>query len=64
VVGEGNGRFLCELLRLHPEVVVRIGFWSCVTINDTCSFTSGGATKHCTCSRTDGEGQSPTWICQ
>ena len=47
-----------------PEVVVRIGFWSCVTINDTCSFTSGGATKHCTCSRTDGEGQSPTWICQ
>ena len=47
-----------------PEVVVRIGFWSCPTINDTCSFTSGGATRHCTCSRTDGEGQSPTWICQ
>ena len=47
-----------------PEVVVRIGVWSCVTINDTCSFTSGGVTKHCTCSRTDGEGQSPTWICQ
>jgi len=47
-----------------PEVVVRIGFWSCPTINDTCSFTSGGVTRHCTCSRTDGEGQSPTWICQ
>jgi hypothetical protein len=47
-----------------PEVVVRIGFWSCPTINDTCSFTSGGATTHCTCSRTDGEGQNPTWICQ
>ena len=47
-----------------PEVVVRLGFWSCPTINDTCSFTSGGATTHCTCSRTDGEGQSPTWICQ
>jgi len=47
-----------------PEVVVQLGFWSCPTINDTCSFTSGGATTHCTCSRTDGEGQSPTWICQ
>lgn len=47
-----------------PEVVVRLGFWSCPTINDSCSFTSGGATTHCTCSRTDGEGQSPTWICQ
>jgi hypothetical protein len=47
-----------------PEVVVRIGFWSCLTINDTCSFTSGGATTRCTCSRTEGEGQSPTWICR
>jgi hypothetical protein len=42
-----------------PEVVVRLGFWSCVTIGDTCA--SGG--RSCTCSRTDGEGQLPSWIC-
>ena len=42
-----------------PEVVVRLGFWSCPTIGDTCS--SGG--RSCTCSRTDGEGQLPSWIC-
>src|SRR5262245_7713921 len=47
-----------------PEVVVRLGFWSCPTINQTCSFTSAGRTTHCTCSRTDGEGQFPSWICQ
>jgi len=44
-------------------VVQLLGFWSCPTIGQTCSFTSGGATRHCTCSRTDGEGQNPTWIC-
>jgi hypothetical protein len=43
-----------------PEVVVRLGFWSCPTIGDFCS--SGG--RSCTCSRTDGEGQFPSWICQ
>jgi hypothetical protein len=43
-----------------PEVVVRLGFWSCPTINETCS----SPTRHCTCSRTDGEGQFPTWVCQ
>lgn len=42
-----------------PEVVVRLGFWSCPTIGDTCS--SGG--RSCTCQRTDGEGQFPSWIC-
>ena len=42
-----------------PEVVVRLGFWSCPTIGDTCA--SGG--RSCTCSRTDGEGQFPSWIC-
>jgi len=42
-----------------PEVVVRLGFWSCPTIGDTCA--SGG--RSCTCSRTDGEGQLPSWIC-
>lgn len=42
-----------------PEVVVRLGFWSCPTIGDTCA--SGG--RSCTCSRTEGEGQFPSWIC-
>jgi len=42
-----------------PEVVVRLGFWSCPTIGDTCA--SGG--RSCVCSRTDGEGQFPSWIC-
>jgi hypothetical protein len=42
-----------------PDVVVRIGFWSCPTIGDTCS--SGG--RSCTCNRTDGEGQNPSWSC-
>jgi len=49
-------------LRRHPEVVVRIGFWSCPTIGQTC--TSANPVRHCVCSRTDGEGQNPTWICQ
>ena len=43
-----------------PEVVVRLGFWSCPTIGDTCA--SGG--RSCTCQRTDGEGQNPTWVCE
>jgi hypothetical protein len=42
-----------------PEVVVRLGFWSCPTIGETCS----SPTRQCTCSRTDGEGQLPSWIC-
>jgi hypothetical protein len=46
-----------------PQVVQVLGFWSCPTIGQACSYTSGGATHHCTCSRTDGEGQNPTWIC-
>lgn len=46
-----------------PEVVVRLGFWSCPTIGDACSFSSGGATTRCTCVRTDGEGQYPSWVC-
>jgi hypothetical protein len=45
-----------------PEVVVRLGFWSCPTIGQTC--TSANPVRHCVCSRTDGEGQNPTWICQ
>jgi hypothetical protein len=46
-----------------PQVVQVLGFWSCPTIGQTCSFSSGGTTRHCTCSRTDGEGQFPSWIC-
>jgi hypothetical protein len=42
-----------------PEVVVRLGFWSCPTIGDTCA--SGG--RNCLCQRTDGEGQFPSWVC-
>ena len=45
-----------------PAVVQALGFWSCPTIGQTCSFSSGGVTRHCTCSRTDGEGQFPSWV--
>lgn len=46
-----------------PDVLVVFGFWSCPTINEQCSFQSGGSTTSCTCSRTDGEGQLPSWVC-
>jgi hypothetical protein len=44
-------------------VVQLLGFWSCPTIGQTCTYASNGVTHHCACSRTDGEGQNPTWIC-
>jgi hypothetical protein len=44
-------------------VVQLLGFWSCPTIGQTCTYASSGVTHHCTCSRTDGEGQNPSWIC-
>jgi len=46
-----------------PEVVVRIGFWSCPTIGDSCTYSNSSGTHHCTCNRTDGEGQFPSWVC-
>ena len=46
-----------------PEVLVALGFWSCVQIGDTCSFSASGITHHCLCQRTDGEGQLPSWVC-
>ena|SRR5436190_12343463 len=46
-----------------PEVVVRIGFWSCPTIGDSCTYSNASGTHHCVCSRTDGEGQFPSWVC-
>jgi len=42
-------------------VVQLLGFWSCPTIGQTCTSTS--PVRHCVCSRTDGEGQNPTWVC-
>lgn len=46
-----------------PAVVAALGFWSCVTIGDACTFTSNGVVHHCTCNRVDGEGQAPAWSC-
>ncbi|HEX3593881.1 MAG TPA: hypothetical protein VHU80_02235 [Polyangiaceae bacterium] len=46
-----------------PAVVAQYGFWSCVTIGDTCTYTSGGVEHDCTCSRVDGEGEAPEWLC-
>jgi hypothetical protein len=46
-----------------PEVVALLGFWSCVTIGDQCTYMTSGATHECACQRVDGEGQLPAWIC-
>jgi hypothetical protein len=46
-----------------PEAVVVFGFWSCPNLNEQCSFAQGGATTACTCTRSDGEGQFPSWVC-
>jgi hypothetical protein len=46
-----------------PAVVAAVGFWSCVTVGDQCTFASGGVTHHCSCIRVDGEGQAPAWTC-
>jgi hypothetical protein len=46
-----------------PDVVALLGFWSCTTIGDQCSYVANGATHRCACQRVDGEGQSPAWTC-
>jgi hypothetical protein len=46
-----------------PAVVVAIGFWSCVTLWETCSYSAGGVTHSCTCTPVSGEGQYPAWNC-
>lgn len=46
-----------------PPVVQVLGFWSCPTIGQTCSSSCSGTTRHCFCSRTEGEGELPSWIC-
>jgi hypothetical protein len=45
-------------------VVALLGFWSCPEIDQTCSFTKDGTVHDCVCTRTDGEGQFPTWVCR
>jgi hypothetical protein len=44
-------------------VVVALGFWSCVTVGDQCSFTCSGVAHHCACQGGIGEGQNPVWNC-
>jgi hypothetical protein len=47
-----------------PQVLVMLGFWSCPNLGDACSYSAGGASHTCACQRTDGEGQTPSWVCQ
>ena len=48
-----------------PAVLTFLGFWSCPTIGETCAFSSADGVNHpCLCQRTDGEGQTPSWVCQ
>jgi hypothetical protein len=42
-----------------PPVVVALGFWSCPTIGQSCSYSG----HDCSCLRADGEGQYPDWVC-
>jgi hypothetical protein len=46
-----------------PEVLVLLGFWSCPTIGQTCSYQSAGANHNCACDRLNGEGGLPAWVC-
>jgi hypothetical protein len=46
-----------------PQVLVLLGFWSCPTLGESCSYTAGGVAHSCACDRTDGEGQTPSWVC-
>ncbi len=46
-----------------PRVLVMLGFWSCPTLGQTCSYTASGVAHSCACDRTDGEGQTPSWVC-
>jgi hypothetical protein len=47
-----------------PPVVVLLGFWSCPTLEATCSYAANGVTHACSCDRVDGEGQTPAWVCE
>ena len=46
-----------------PPVVALLGFWSCPQIGQTCSYTASGAGHACICDRENGEGSSPSWVC-
>jgi len=46
-----------------PQVLVLLGFWSCPTMGQTCSYSASGSAHSCACDRTDGEGQTPSWVC-
>lgn len=46
-----------------PQVLVMLGFWSCPTLGQTCSYAASGVAHSCACDRTDGEGQTPSWVC-
>lgn len=46
-----------------PAVVQVLGFWSCSTVDQTCAYSSGGASHRCVCVPTSGEGQYPSWVC-
>jgi hypothetical protein len=46
-----------------PPVVVLLGFWACPTLGEVCSYTAAGSAHDCSCSRVDGEGQTPAWVC-
>ncbi len=46
-----------------PQVLVMLGFWSCPTLGQTCSYSASGFPHNCACDRTDGEGQTPSWVC-
>lgn len=46
-----------------PPVLVALGFWACPILDQTCSFDANGATHSCVCDRTQGEGQTPSWVC-
>jgi hypothetical protein len=46
-----------------PQVLVLLGFWSCPTLGQTCSYSAAGVQHNCACDRTDGEGQTPSWVC-
>jgi hypothetical protein len=46
-----------------PPVVAALGFWACPTLDQTCSFSNDTGTHQCLCDRTEGEGQTPSWVC-
>jgi len=46
-----------------PPVLVALGFWACPILDQTCSFDANGGAHTCVCDRTQGEGQTPSWVC-